>query len=343
MTLALAPMEGLVDQAMRTLLTQKGDFDFCVTEFLRVTDKLHSERAFRQICPESTNNWKTPSGTPVHLQLLGNHPQAMAENACRGAELGAPVIDINFGCPMYVRSAQKSHNSRNRENKINACGETYGGSILLQFPEEIYQLLSTIRNALPNNVPLTAKMRLGYEDKSLAIENAQAIEAAGVSQLCIHARTKMEGYKPPAHWHYIARIKESVSLPILANGEIWTLDDYLLCKQESQCDDIMLGRGAVASPDLAHQIQRYEATGEKLAASPWRQHLLYLNWMILELQNLQPEKAIHGKIKQWLSFMKMQHVEAQSCFTHLRTATTVTALLDAIAVMLQDEPAFNQA
>ena len=312
--LALAPMEGLVDHHMRALLTRDQGFDHCVTEFLRVTNQLLPERAFHRICPESNYDWKTPSGTPVHLQLLGNDVAAMTDNACRAAELGAPAVDVNFGCPMFVRNAQKSINSkRDANNKVNACGETYGGSLLLQFPDEIHNLMSSMRKALPSHVPLTAKMRLGYEDKSLAIENAQAIESAGVNQLCIHARTKTEGYKPPAHWHYIARIKQHVTLPIIANGEIWSLHDYKLCKQESECDHIMLGRGAVANPNLAKQIQAYE-NGLDHDESPWEDRLHDLIWMIDELSVNGKDIQVQGKIKQWVSFMKFRYEEANDFF-----------------------------
>lgn len=337
MTLALAPMEGLVDAHMRALLTREEAFDFCVTEFLRITDKLHAERSFRRICPESFNDWKTPSGTPVHLQLLGNHVSAMTDNACRGAELGAPVIDVNFGCPMYVRNAQKSINSgRDQADKINACGETYGGSIMLQFPDEIFNLLSSIRKALPQSTPLTAKMRLGYEDKSLAIENAKAIEEAGVSQLCIHARTKVEGYKPPAHWHYIARIKEEVSLPILANGEIWNLDDYKLAKQESGCEHIMLGRGAVANPDLAKQIQLFEQ-GKVHTDDQWKDRLHDLLWMIDALmQASESEKAAQGKIKQWFTFLRFRYVEAKPYFDQIKRLQNLKDIQLAIESSLKD-------
>jgi tRNA-dihydrouridine synthase C len=342
MTLALAPMEGLVDHHMREFLTRDQAFDFCVTEFLRVTDQLLAERAFRRICPESFQNWKTPSGTPVHLQLLGNDVNAMTDNACRGAILGAPVIDVNFGCPMYVRNSQKSINSKRGEGKkdkpkVNACGESYGGSILLQYPDEIYNLLSTMRKALPEHVPLTAKMRLGYEDKTLAIENAQAIEEAGVSQLCIHARTKTEGYKPPAHWHYIARIKEHVNLPILANGEIWSLDDYKLAKQESNCEHIMLGRGAVANPQLAMQIKHYEAC-QPHADSPWHDRLNDLIWMIDALTRNSESKKIQGKIKQWLSFMKFRYVEAHEFFKIAKKLNTPEELRQFVFESSQNDP-----
>jgi tRNA-dihydrouridine synthase C len=309
--LALAPMEGLVDENMRTLLTRDGAFDHCVTEFLRISDQLLPAKVFHRICPESLNGWKTPSGTPVHLQLLGSDPELMADNAFRGTLLGAPTIDVNFGCP------SKTVN-RNR-----------GGSILLKDPEDIYQILLAMRTAMPDNVPLTAKMRLGYEDKSLAVENAQAVEAAGASQLCIHARTKIEGYKPPAHWHYIAKIKEQVSLPIIANGEIWNLEDYKLAKQESNCDDIMLGRGAVAMPDLARQVNYYE-NGQNHKEENWNHRLTDMLWMIEQVKLTHNEKATLGKIKQWLSFLKFRYDEVPEFFKRVRSIKTIPALIEAI-------------
>lgn len=318
--LALAPMEGLVDHHMRTFLTRDCAFDHCVTEFLRITDQLLPNKVFHRICPESHHNWKTPSGTPVHLQLLGSDPNAMADNAFRATLLGAPTIDVNFGCP------SKTVN-KNR-----------GGSILLKDPEDIYQILLAMRTAMPEHIPLTAKMRLGYEDKSLAVENAQAVEAAGASQLCIHARTKLEGYKPPAHWHYIAQIKQKVSVPIVANGEIWNLDDYKLAKQESHCQDIMLGRGAVAMPDLARQIQCYE-NGQEHQEENWQHRLNDMLWMVEQVNQNHNDKATLGKIKQWLSFLKFRYEEVPEFFQHIRTVKSVLAAIEAIQQQLANLPA----
>lgn len=311
MKLVLAPMEGLVDSYMRTLLTADGSFDHCVTEFLRVVDRLLPKRVFHRLCPEAASGWQTPSGTPVHLQLLGSDPVAMAENACRGAELGAPVIDINFGCPSKT------------------VNKNMGGAILLREPERIYQILSAIRAALPEDTPLTAKMRLGFEDKHLAIENAQAVEAAGVNELCIHARTKVEGYKPPAHWHWIARIKEEVSLPIVANGEIWNLEDYLACKEASGCDQIMIGRGAVARPDLARWIQEHEQ-GRSYQIKTWQEQLPQINKM---LDLMARDGQCHystARVKQWLAFFKMAYPEAATFFEQakrLRQPDEIRALI----------------
>ncbi|MGR6873407.1 tRNA dihydrouridine synthase [Pseudomonas sp. HK3] len=291
MKLALAPMEGLVDVHMRTLLTRNNAFDYCVTEFLRITNQLLPERVFTRLCPEALNNWQTPSGTPVHLQLLGGEPQPMAENACRGVELGAPVVDVNFGCPSKF-----------------VCNSV-GGSILLKDPDNLYRVLHAMRQAMPDHIPLTAKMRLGFEDKSLAIENAQAVESAGASMLCIHARTKIEGYKPPAHWEWVAKVKENVNIPIMANGEIWTVADLLTCQKVSQCDDIMLGRGAVATPDLALQIRQHHL-GQEYKADSWLEQLDDLLWMLDTTVKAGNAKFSADRIKQWLAFFKMQHTAA---------------------------------
>lgn len=307
MKLALAPMEGLVDVHMRTLLTRSNAFDYCVTEFLRITNQLLPERVFTRICPEALNDWQTPSGTPVHLQLLGGEPQPMAENACRGVELGAPVIDVNFGCPSKF-----------------VCNSV-GGSILLKNPDNLFNVLSAMRKAMPAHIPLTAKMRLGYEDKSLAIENAKAVEEAGASMLCIHARTKVEGYKPPAHWEWIAKVKENVAIPIMANGEIWTVDDYLTCHEVSQCEDIMLGRGAIATPDLALQI-RNQQLGTPYQADSWAQQLEDLLWMLNTTVDSGNIKFAADRMKQWLAFFKMRHVSAEVFFEKIKRIKDHTEL-----------------
>ncbi|MEY8264302.1 MAG: tRNA-dihydrouridine synthase [Bermanella sp.] len=319
MKLALAPMEGLIDEHMRAFLTRDRAFDHCVTEFLRISDQLLPKRVFQRICPEHRNDWKTPSGTPVHLQLLGSDPLLMAQNARRGALLGAPVIDVNFGCP------SKTVNS-NR-----------GGSVLLQDPQEIYDILIAMRQAIPPHVPLTAKMRLGYEDKSLALDNALAMEAAGIDALCIHARTKVEGYKPPAHWQWIAKIKEQVKIPVTANGEIWTLEDYKKCQQVSGCDDIMLGRGAVASPNLALQIKSL-AAGKEIKIGDWHTRLHDMLQMIRETIDCGNSKFAAGRIKQWLVYLQRGYPEASPFF---QRAKRVKTSLQMIELLKQEIADFN--
>ncbi|MGB0732614.1 MAG: tRNA dihydrouridine synthase, partial [Pontibacterium sp.] len=194
MKIALAPMEGLVDPIMRDMLTQIGGIDYCVTEFIRISIRVLPARSFTKLCPELNNGGCTPAGIPVHLQLLGSRPEMMAANAAKAAKLGAPSIDLNFGCPSKGVNANR------------------GGAILLETPNEIYDVVRAVRQAVPQSTPVSAKMRLGYNDKSLVFENAAAIVEAGANFMTVHARTKAEGYRPPAHWEYIAAIKEKVTI-----------------------------------------------------------------------------------------------------------------------------------
>lgn len=300
MKIILAPMEGVVDYTMRDLLTQVGGIDHCVTEFLRVSDRVLPAKVFRRMCPELMNGGKTPAGVPVILQLLGSDPSVLAGNARKGAKLGAPGIDLNFGCP--AKTVNKSK----------------GGAVLLDTPELIHEIVKAVRQAVPQDVPVSAKMRLGNKDKELAIENAHAIAEAGADSLAVHARTKLEGYKPPAHWEWISRIREAVELPVIANGEVWNWQDYIRCKELSGCSDVMIGRGLVARPDLAKALKNQMVNKESTSLE-W-QHVLKLVLLYLNRieQNLSA-KYVHGRLKQWLFHLQREYVEASVAFEKVKT------------------------
>ncbi len=294
MKIILAPMEGVVDHLMRDMLTRIGGFDQCVTEFVRVVDVLLPDRVYYRLCPELKQGGVTPSGVPVKVQLLGQDPQCLAENAARAVELGSPGVDLNFGCP--AKTVNKSK----------------GGAVLLKEPDKLYAIASAVRRAVPDHVPVTAKMRLGFEDKSLAIENAQAFEAAGIDEIAIHARTKVEGYNPPAYWPWINKIKQKIKTPLVANGEIWSREDALLCHQQSGCDNIMLGRGALAVPNLAQSIK------QNIPAMSWSEvKQLLVDYSGYEIYG---DKGVYypNRIKQWLRYMMLQYPQAKALFTEIR-------------------------
>ncbi len=307
MKVVLAPMEGVLDHLMRDLLTQVGNYDLCVTEFVRVVDQLLSDKGFYRICPElqeaGTYGATTKAGTPVRVQLLGQHPQYMAENAAKVIELGSNGVDINFGCPS--KTVNKSR----------------GGAILLKDPEEVYQIVKAVKEAVPSDTVVSAKIRLGYEDKSLAIENAQAVEAAGANLLTVHARTKLEGYKPPAHWHWIAKIKAQINIPIIANGEIWNLADAQKCRKVSTCQDIMVGRGALTIPNLGKVIK------QEAPIMPWSEvQALLRHYTSCETYG-DKSKYYPNRIKQWLKYLKNHYPQANSLFMEVRTLKTTEDII----------------
>lgn len=296
----LAPMEGLLDFVLREILTSVGGVDRCVSEFIRVTDNLLPERTFFRIMPELLNNSKTSSGVPVRGQLLGSDPISLAENAARLAELGSAGIDLNFGCPAPL---------------VNRHG---GGAVLLESPEVIEKIVTSVRHAVPKDIPVSAKMRLGYIDNNLSVECAQAIESGGAEEIVVHARTKEQGYRPPAYWEKIVSIRESVKLPIIANGEIWNVADAQRCIEVSGCNDIMIGRGAVANPGLALEIIA-KNNNQSNYVYDWPSLISLLNnfWNLIGIK-LEP-MAQAGRLKQWLNFLRRNFPEAELAYQHIRT------------------------
>jgi len=306
-------MEGVIDAAMRDLLTAVGGYDACVTEFLRISDGLLPERVFRRHFPELEHGACTSAGTPVILQLLGGDARLMAENAARGVELGAPAIDLNFGCPSKTV---------NRHD---------GGAVLLKAPERLRAIVTAVRAALPPAVPLSAKLRLGYDDSELALDNARAAVDGGASCLTVHARTRADGYRAPARWEQLAAIREAVPVPLVANGDIRSAADYVECRRISGCEDAMLGRGAVARPDLARAI-RAGAAGAGHTPLPWSGVAGLLQRLQAHMVRQTPPEKVVPRLKQWLAMLAHAYPEAHALFGTARTERDperFQALLDA--------------
>ena len=294
MRLILAPMDGLADHSLRDILTRLGGIDLCVAEFVRVTNHLLTKRVFVNTVPELDRGGCTRAGVPVRVQLLGSDPICLAENAAFAASIGAPGIDINFGCPAPI---------------VNRHG---GGAILLQFPEQLHAIVAATRRAVPPHIPVTAKMRLGLEDTALTLDCARAIEAGGANEITVHARTRADRYRPPARWEWLAHIREAVTVPVVANGEVWTPQDYEKIRRISGCTDVMIGRGAIIRPDLMLRIK----TGD--AAMLWPE---LLHWIIDYYDQLvarmDPRHA-PGMLKKWLGLMRAAYPEAETLYRMLR-------------------------
>jgi tRNA-dihydrouridine synthase C len=297
-------MEGVTDWAMRDLLTDIGGIDQCVTEFLRVTDNLHGDDIFFKNCPELLTGSKTRSGTPVFIQLLGGKPEPLAANAVRAHELGAAGIDLNFGCPAKTV---------NRHD---------GGASLLQHTERIYGLVSAVRKAVPKETPVTAKIRLGFEDPNSCLENAKAIEAAGADLLTVHCRTKTDGYKPPAYWEWIEKIKSVSNIRIVTNGEIWNLEDFSKCHSTAKTEDYMIGRGALRDPFLFKNIkQKFLEDGNNIFETSYR-NVTPLLPRFFEASSTyrNPEFAV-ARTKGWLKQLSFTDTGFNEMFEQLKVIT----------------------
>lgn len=318
MKLVLAPMEGLTDPLMRRVLTQVGHYDWCVTEFIRVTDSILPDHVYAHFCPELYTEGKTASGTPVHVQFLGNNLEMLAANAAKVAKLGAPAIDLNFGCPAKTVNRHR------------------GGAVLLDEPETLYAIVKSVRDAVPAHIPVSAKMRLGYLDEAHTLDNALALQDAGASWLTIHARTKSDGYTPPAYWEKIAPLKPHLHIPVIANGEIWSIEDAKNCQLQSHCDDLMLGRGAVTMPDLVNSVRQHLEHATPIDA------VQSMSWqMLVDLQraflngHYKTELGLIGRYKQWLGMMTRAYPEAQILWQEIKK---IKHMPDLMHVLEQQQP-----
>lgn len=299
MTILLAPMEGLLDFTLRDILTRAGGVDRCVAEFIRVTGTLLPERVFTRVVPELNHGSRTRAGVPVRVQLMGSDPACLAENAARLAGLRPAGIDLNFGCPAKI---------------VNRHG---GGAALLQDPELLHRIVAAVRRAVPASMPVSAKMRLGFDTADGALECAHAIVSAGAGELVVHARTKADGYRPPAYWERIAEISEAVAVPVIANGEIWNVADAMRCRELSGCATLMLGRGMVADPGLALAIVAADRGARAELGWAQLQPLLAAFWRLVS-GHIEP-KARAGRLKQWLNYLRRRHPQAELAYIAVRT------------------------
>ncbi|HIF9504961.1 TPA: tRNA dihydrouridine(16) synthase DusC [Photobacterium damselae] len=305
MRVILGPMEGVLDHLMREILTDINDYDLCVTEFVRVVDRLFPNSVFYRLCPELHNGGKTRAGTPVRVQILGQDPNWMAENGHRAVELGSPGVDINFGCP--AKQVNKSK----------------GGAVLLKEPELIHQIVKSVRQAVDPTKPVTAKIRLGWDDPNHCFEIADAIAQAGADEITVHGRTKEDGYRAEEiKWDYIHQLQQHSPISIVANGEVWNYQDGQQCIATTGTQSLMVCRGAINLPNLGNVI-KYNADH-----MPWTEVLdLLLHYSTFEIKG---DKGLYypNRIKQWFAYLRHEYPQAKALFADVRRHNKAQPIVD---------------
>ena len=314
----LAPMEGLTDAPMRAVQGETGAFTFAVAEFLRISIAVPGKGAFCRHVPELRAGARTASGLPVQVQLLGGHPGRMAQSAVVACQAGAQAIDINFGCPAPT------------VNKHD------GGATLLKYPRRIREIVETMRAAVPPEIPVSAKLRLGWDSIEAIYENAEMAAEGGASWLTIHGRTREQGYRPPACWKPMRLVRERVGIPVVANGDIWTVQDFRRCREETGCDHFMLGRGALANPLLSHQIAgelgliEYPQEAASGDGYDWRPLLLRFVECTARCEGEVPRHMV-WRLKQWLKIASLY-----GTFSAFEAVKRAESVVDIFAILADE-------
>ena len=237
----LAPMAGATDHAFRTVCKSFGA-EYLVSEMVCAKALCYEQKIKKSITASPSKTAPLAAiregELPMAVQIFGSEPSFMAEaakmiaeNSYRGTtSLFTPTaIDINMGCPVP---------------KVVSNGE---GSALLKNPDLASEIVEAVVKAV--DIPVTVKIRIGWDKNSInAVEMAKRLEAAGAALICVHGRTREQQYAPYADWTQIAAVKKAVNIPVIGNGDIFTPDDALKMINETECDGIMIGRGALGNP-----------------------------------------------------------------------------------------------
>ena len=307
--LQLAPMEGIGDICFRKAIGSIAGFDEAVRDFLRVPSNAHVKSLAKGYhCDEL-------APIPLAAQIMGSDPELMAEMAQELARLGAPRIDINCGCP---------------SNTVTGRG---AGSSLLKSPDFLLEIAQAVVQSV--SIPVTLKMRSGYEDTSLFKENILAAQESGVRYITLHPRTKIDGYGPPAKWEFIALAKSLLKIPVVGNGDIITVQNALDMLRTTNCDALMIGRGSVMNPFIFHQIRAHFSG--KTYQPRWEELMRYLHMYVNSIPLTGRPKLRVSKLKQLLGLFFKGSPELLAKRQDLLTSSLPTpeALLDYAIPILQ--------
>ncbi|MCC0178816.1 tRNA dihydrouridine synthase DusB [Waterburya agarophytonicola K14] len=299
-----SPLSGVTDLVFRRLVRRYAPESMIYTEMVSAKEIHHLTElpAIMAIAPDED---------PISIQLFDCRPDFMAEAAQKAVAEGANTIDINMGCPV---------------NKITKKG---GGSSLLRQPEIAAAIVQTVVEAV--DVPVTVKTRIGWDDEEInIIDFARRMEDGGAAMLTLHARTRAQGYNGNARWEWIAKVKQTLSIPVIANGDIFSVEAAIKCLAITNADGVMCSRGTLGYPFLVGEIDRFLKTGEVLPPPSTIEKLLCAKEHLVGLWEYKGQRGIYQSRKHLAWYCKdfADAAQLRDCLSQIESVDRGLEILD---------------
>jgi len=303
----LAPMAGVTDQPFRVLCKRMG-CGLLVSEMVSAKGLLF----------ENARTWELLDSTeyeqPFAVQLFGSEPDTIAEAAKIIQQRGTRIIDINMGCPVP---------------KVVNAGE---GSALMKTPRLVEKIVAAAVKAV--SIPVTVKIRSGWNEENInCCEIARIVEAAGAAAIAVHARTRMQLYSGVADWSVIADVKSCVKIPVFGNGDIFSANDAVELMRQTNCDAVMVGRGAMGNPWLFRDILHIAKTGELLPAPAVSERVALIVEQLNALTKLKGETRAVKEMRSHAAWYTKGLRNAALMRQRFNNATTCADFVSAFSIM----------
>ncbi|HBL10234.1 MAG TPA: tRNA dihydrouridine synthase DusB [Cyanobacteria bacterium UBA11162] len=305
-----SPLSGVTDLVFRRLVRRYAPDSMMYTEMVNAKELCYLKQLPRIMEIE-------PHEKPISIQLFDCRPDFLAQAAQMAVEEGADTVDINMGCPV---------------NKITKKG---GGSALLQDPETAETIVRTVVNAV--SVPVSVKTRMGWSDRHINIlDFAKRMEDAGAEMLTLHARTREQGYNGSAQWEWIGRVKQILSIPVIANGDIFSVEAAVKCLEQTGADGVMCSRGTLGYPFLVGEIDHFLKTGQALTTPTPVERLECAKEHLQALWDYKGDRGIHQARKHlaWYAKGFVGAGELRDRLSRIETVGQGVELIDGVIAQL---------